>query len=183
MTLAPPAYTVQIVQAIPRRGVDFFDRRNPAGNSTLFASLGATGGASACSQGPTGGGTFQSVIAGPYPRDIECHSLAVVSDPASQGDVLAMGDFHMVFANPGAALSAAVNINGGATFATLTGPNTSTISITGATTAAQGTVPAGTPMRIDGTANPISPRLLNYTLTVCTAAGPVVYRRADGNCL
>lgn len=182
MTLAPPAYTVQIVQAIARRGVNFFDRRDPAGQSpTLLAAAG--GGASPCAPGPTSGGTFQSVIAGPYPRDIECHSLTVVSDPAGQGNVLGLGDFHMIFANPGATLSAAVNVNGGPNFATLTGPNTSTISITGATTAAQGAVPAGTPMRIDGTANPISPRLLNYTLTVCTAAGPVVYRRADGNCL
>lgn len=182
-TLTPPTYTVQIVQAIPRRGVDFFDRRNPAGQpGTLFAALGGAGGsASPCAPGPTSGGTFQSVIAGPYPRDLECHSLLLVSDPAGQGDVLAIGDFHMIFANPGASLSAAININSGATFATLTGPNTSTMSITGATTAPRGTAPAGTLMRIDGTAVNTG-RFTNYTLTVCTAAGPVVYRRADGNC-
>jgi hypothetical protein len=183
-TLVPPAYTVQIVQAIPRRGVDFFDRRNPAGQpSTLFAALGAPGGgASACAQGPTSGGTFQSVFTGAYPQDLECHSLAVVSDPAVQGNVLGLGDFHMIFANPGATLSAAVNVNSGPNFATLTGPNASTMSITGVTTAPQGSVPVGTPMRIDGTAVNTAVKFTNYTLTVCTAAGPVVYRRPAGDC-
>lgn len=190
LTLGPGLYTAQIVQVIPRRGVNFFDRSDPTGQATVVVAQagggggGAGGGASACAAGPTSGGTFQSVIAGPYPKDIECHSLAVVSDPAGQGDVLAMGDFHMIFAAPGASLSAAVNVNSGANFATLTGTNASTMSITGVTAMAQGTAPAGTQLRIDGTASALGGgSFTNYTLTVCTAAGTVVYRRPAGDCL
>jgi hypothetical protein len=41
LTLTAPVYTVQIVQAIPRRGVNFFDQRNPAGlATTLLAQAG-----------------------------------------------------------------------------------------------------------------------------------------------
>lgn len=180
-TLVPPVYTVQIVQAIPRRGVDFFDRRNPAGQTTLFASTSAAGGASACAAGASSGGTFQSVIAGPYPKDLECALLQVVSDPGGQGDVLAIGDFHMIFPLPGGTLSAAVNINSGPTFATLNGANASTFSLTGVTSAPRGTVPVGTPMRVDATAVAIG-RPINFTLNVCTPGGVVTYRRANGNC-
>ena len=190
LTLGTGLYTAQIVQVIPRRGVNFFDRSDPTGQATVVVAQagggggGAGAGASACAAGPTSGGTFQSVIAGPYPKDIECHSLAVVSDPAGQGDVLAMGDFHMIFAAPGASLSAAVNVNSGANFATLTGTNASTMSITGVTAMAQGTAPAGTQLRIDGTASALGGgSFTNYTLTVCTAAGAVVYRRPAGDCL
>lgn len=178
---APTEFLVQIVQVIPRRGVNFFDRTDPAGDATVVVAqaggggVAGGGGAGACAAGPTAGGTFQSVTAD---VNFECHALGVVSGP---GDVLAMGDLHVDFVPPGANLSAVININGDV-FAILTGANKSTFSITGVTNALQGTVPAGTPMRIDGTATNLG-KLDNFTLTVCPAAGTVVYRRPAGDCI
>jgi hypothetical protein len=40
LTLGPARVTVQIVQVIPRRGVNFFDRNNPIGQTTLVATAG-----------------------------------------------------------------------------------------------------------------------------------------------
>src|SRR6185437_12419280 len=149
---APPSFTVadvsvQVVQVIPRSGVNFFDFRDPTGPDTVLAAQPAGGGGSSagpgpCAPGASSGGTFQSVTAS---VSFECHSLAVTS---GSGDVLAMGDFHIDFNPPGANLVARININSGPTFAILTGANKSTFSLTGLTTAPHGTVPAGTPMRI-----------------------------------
>jgi hypothetical protein len=46
-TVAAPQYTVQIVQVIPRRGANFFDRLDPTGQRTLVAQAGGA---------PTAGG-------------------------------------------------------------------------------------------------------------------------------
>ena len=185
---APPSFTVadvsvQVVQVIPRSGVNFFDFRDPTGPDTVLAAQpgGGGGGSSAgpgpCAPGASSGGTFQSVTAS---VSFECHSLAVTS---GSGDVLAMGDFHIDFNPPGANLVARININSGPTFAILTGANKSTFSLTGLTTAPHGTVPAGTPMRINGTVTTVPfPKFNNFTLTVCPASGPVVYRRPAGDC-
>lgn len=48
----PPQYEVQIVQVIPRRGVNFFDRNDPTGTLTLVARAGGVPGGGGAPAGP-----------------------------------------------------------------------------------------------------------------------------------
>ena len=93
---------------------------------------------------------------------------------------LSVNGYRIQFSPPGASLTATlVDDNSDATFAVVTGANRSTFSLTGVVVlpnGPQGTVPAGTAIRLDGVASN-NDRVGNVTLTVCPVAGVVAYRR------
>lgn len=179
-------YSVQIVQVIPRRGANFFDRNDPTGQSSALAAQTATGGgstAATCAAGAGSGAPFQPRP--PIGREV-CHTLRVFSDPAGLGDVLGLHtavELELFF-TPGANLSANLQIrNPGITpMGTYTGTNNSTFSVAGNLTVPVGTAPAGTPIRASGTKPDAASRPQNFSLHVCLPGGVVEYRQADTQC-
>jgi hypothetical protein len=183
---APAGFSVQILQVIPRRGANFFDRIDPTGQATVLVAQagGGTvapggGGGGACAAGPSSGGTLTSLG---ITEDFEatCISLAPLN-PAL--DFLGLRRLRNDFTGPGAPLISIMltDLASGQRFATVTGLNRTTFSATGLTSRRQGDVPIGTPIRVDGTLRGIE-QLVNYTVTACTPAGVVVYRQPNGAC-
>ncbi len=185
-------YTAQIVQVIPRRGANFFDRNDPTGQATVQVARaalvgGGGGGSGACAAGAGSGAVFTPRL--PTGREV-CHTLRVSSDPGGLGDVLGLhtAEELELFFTAGANLSANLVFRGPppgrvpTAMGTYTGTNNSTFSISGNLTVPIGSVPAGTLIRAAGSKAAVFSVPQNFSLCVYLPGGVVEYRQANGQC-